>query len=85
MNPLRRPPPRPYMGRLDEVTDRWLRRYTGPWQTKHRNLGPLTVEHRFRFRPNPDLLRFAIARQHAWHALRPDLLRLLRWLSPRSA
>lgn len=74
---------RPYIGREDEVADRWLRRHTGPWQTKHRHLGPLTVEHRFRYRPRVEMVRFWIATQHVWHALRPDLLRLTRWLARR--
>jgi hypothetical protein len=78
---MKRPPARRYIGRVDEVADRWLRRYTGPWRSDVHSFGPLAFEHRYRYRPRIEFVRFWIATQHAWHATRADLRRLLRWLT----
>jgi hypothetical protein len=68
---------------VEERADRWLRRYTGPWQTLNAEIGPVQLAWRRRYRPKVEWVRLWVA----WHDLavhdigRGLLLPILRRLS----
>ena len=67
---------------VEERAARWQRRFTGPWQTHSREIGPVDVSWRARRRVRLEFVELAVAGHDLWiHALlRGAVLPLLRRL-----
>jgi hypothetical protein len=74
---------------IEERAARFQRRYTGPWQTVDREIGPVVITQRYRRRRHIDFVRMDVAMHDLWtHAvlravLVPTLTPIVRWLQAR--
>lgn len=64
---------------IEERADRWQRRYSGPWQTLSREVEPVQLSIRRRYRPRTEWVRLWVALHDFWvHEIARSLL--IPWL-----
>lgn len=63
--------------------DAEVAKYTGPWQTVERRVGPLSLTYRYRRRPRREFVALNLALDDVRDALLAGFFPLVEWLARR--